>query len=272
MARASQEITRQELAVYDAWVKENNIQNTDANALVIATYMLDTWGVEFTRANLDLALPQLRASLTFYTPLEAEYLKISRRMTPEQVQTVSTFISRRGLKDDGDNQLQNFITVASWILDKSQPITTDSLDRAIGNIINGSRRPLLWKTRLQDSEKAAQAQREAASQQPARQDQRAEATGENSLAPHLREHRRQMHAALAEAEARKIAENSRKIDQQAWKARAESLVADSHLDNIQIKKLFVFVEHTTDIDWVATHRARLNFIERRRNQKGLAGR
>jgi hypothetical protein len=144
--------------------------------------------------------PGGKCTCTQLSPLEAEYLSVSRRMSPEQVQTVLAFISRRGLKDDGDNQLQNFITVSEWMLSKNQPITTESLDKAIGNIINNSRRPLFWKPRLQDSEKEKQAQHEAASQ--SRQDQRTELVGESTLAPNLREHRRLIQAALKEAEAR----------------------------------------------------------------------
>jgi hypothetical protein len=37
--------------------------------------------------------------------------------------------------------------------------------------------------------------------------------------------------------------------------------------------MFIMQEHNkTEVDWPATHRARLNYIERRRNQRSLVGR
>lgn len=273
MARASNEVTQEEIATYETWIRENNIVNSDENAMTIANYVLDVWQVEFTKANLDAALVQLRPSLTFYTKLESEYLGLSRRMTPEQREILLSFIKTRGLKDDGDHQLQNFITIATWMLGKNHPINIESLDKALGNIMNGSRLPLLWKPRLQPSEAEHQKEEAAKQQQPPRQERTEMLGNEHVLAPHLREHQRQIHAALAEAEARKVAESNPKVDQSAWKARAESLVADSNLDNAAMKKLFVMQEtNPSEIDWPSTHRARLNYIERRRNQRSLVGR
>jgi len=103
---------------------------------------------------------------------------------------------------------------------------------------SGQRR-LLWKKRLQDSEREAQRQKEEAARQPARQERTEMLGSEHVLAPHLREHQRQVHAALAEAETRKMAESSPKVDQGAWKARAESLVAGFNLDNAAMRKLFI---------------------------------
>jgi hypothetical protein len=210
----------------------------------------------------------LRNQIRFYTPLESEYKTLAARMTEAQRDTILDLISRRGLKDSGDDRLQNFITIASWMLDRNQIIAANTLDGVLGNITNNSRKPLLWKKRLQDSEAEAQRQKEAASQQPARQE-RAEATGQNTLAPHLREHQRQVRAALAEGEAKKTAQPANRDAE--WKTRAESAVASiqSNNDRAEAQKLLA---KAGGWGWQLTYQTVQNFIERRKMQRSMAGR
>ena len=272
--RSSETLTAQEI---DSMVKfcsdnqvfaEGEIGSQNANRLV--DYLLNTWNVDVNEQTLTAALDRLRNQIRFYTPLEFEYKTLAARMTEAQRDLILNFITRRGLKDDGENQLVNFNTIASWMSEKNTPIATSTLDAALGNIMNHSRRPLLWKQRLQDSEKEQQAKREAASQQPARPTERAEAVNENTLSPELREHRRQMRAALAEAEARKQAESQPVNRDAEWKARAESAVSSiqSNLDRAEAEK---FLAKAGGWGWELTYKSIINFIERRKQQRSMAG-
>jgi hypothetical protein len=198
MARSSSEVTSQEVQNYIQWCADHDIKNEDGtpdgnhNAQIVATCILEPWGVEFTRENLDKALPQLRSQLKFYTPLEAECHKLSAGMSQQDRNLILHMVSSRGLKDSGDDQLTNFATIASYLLDQRLPITPDNVDIALGRITNGGRRPLLWKKRLQPSEKEAQANREAMKniQQQKNEDEVKILAGQN---PALHEWYRQTH-------------------------------------------------------------------------------
>jgi hypothetical protein len=270
MARISVDITEKEIRAWADFCAKHHIihdnsKDDEANANFILDYFLNKWNADITEANLTAALSNIREHLRFHTPTQIEHNKLAVRMTIAERDLILGFVSRRGLKDEGDDLLQNFNAIASWLLDKNQPIVANMLDTALTNAGSGQRR-LLWKKRLQDSEREAQRQKEEAAKQPARQERTEMLGNEHVLAPHLREHQRQVHAALAEAEARKVAESNPKVDQGVWKARAESLVADTNLDQAAMKKLFVMQEtNPSEIDWPATHRSRLIYIERRRN-------
>jgi hypothetical protein len=173
------------------------------------------------------------------------------------------------LKDSCDDQLQNFTTIVSYFLDSNIPITADMFDTVVGRITTSGRRPLLWKQRLQDNEVAQKEAKEAAKQQPAR-DERTELVGENTLAPHLREHRRQMHAALAEAEAKKPEVQSANADAK-WKQRAQDAInsIQSNNDRAEAEK---FLAKAGGWGWELTLKQIQNFIERRKLQRSMAGR
>ena len=273
--RTSPSITQSERNAWIAFCKQHNIVDEDNevginNGNVLGNLIIEAWQADITPATLSQAFAQVKDQLVYYSPAQQQWNQASATLSQTDRDQIISYVSRsQSLKSDGDNVFVNATAFAKWITAHRIPV--QNLDSMLPQIVQ-SPYPIVKKRQLQDSEREAQVQREAASQQPARQDQRAEATGQNTLAPHLQAHREMVHRAMAEAEERKMKEANPTVDQQAWKARAESLVADSHLDNAQIKKMFVFVEHTTDIDWPATHRARLNHIERRRNSRGLAGR
>ena len=281
MPRASELVSQAEVDAFELFAQQNNLelegQDGVHNAEVLRDYFLDVWKEEMNAVTLSLAVEQLKKAgrLVFRTlpPLEAEYQKLAARMTQDQKQAILNYITERDFKDSGDALLQNFNILATWILDKNFPITSASLDAQLSNIVSGTRgRVLLRKQRLQGSALEAQKTREAQREAAAQPKQEGEMEVPSYVPAHLVPHYRQIHAAMAQAKERKP-EGPSQQNQEVWKARADSITADSNSDQIQIKRIFIMQENDkTQIDWQATHRSRLTFVERRRNQRAYTQR
>src|SRR5437667_12511462 len=118
--RTSQQLTQQEIDKTFKFCVENNLVLEGETGTKNANHLVDNLlqsNLEATDENLKIILDKLRDRIVFYTPLQVEYNKLAARMSPDQRQLILNLISRRGLKDDGENQLQNFITISSWMLD-----------------------------------------------------------------------------------------------------------------------------------------------------------
>lgn len=246
------------------------------NADLIWQYFQANPSVPVTVAAIKTLVENRRSDFAWFktlTPLESEYQKLAARMTQDQKQTILSYITERDFKDSGDALLQNFNILATWILDKNFPITSASLDAQLANIVSGTRgRVLLRKQRLQGSALEAQKTREAQREAAAQPKQEDETEVPSYVPAHLVPHYRQIHAAMAQAKERKP-EGPSQQNQEVWKARADSITADSNSDQIQIKRIFIMQENDkTQIDWQATHRSRLTFVERRRNQRAYTQR
>jgi hypothetical protein len=273
MARTSQELTQSEINFFNQFCAENGIVLDGdigiQNGNHLGNYIVETLNTDITPQTLAAALEKQRDRIVFYTPLEIEHRKLASRMSEPERELIFSFISRRGLQNEGDALLTNFNTIAAYFAEKNLPIATNTIDSALTNITSNGRRSLLWKKRLQDSEAAASRQKEEAAKQPAR-NERTELVGENTLAPHLREHRRQMHAALAEAGANKPEVQSANADVM-WKQRAEDAVASisSHLDRAEATK---FLSRGAAWGYELVFKQVQTFIERRKHQRQMVGR
>jgi hypothetical protein len=115
----------------------------------------DKFNLAFTRENLERALKDLRPHLIFLPHAEAEYKRLLLRMSEQEASTVSHFLPHFHLNTDGEDFYINFNAVASWFLDRNQPIEWSNLNRLIQNVQNQPQSPLRFAKRLQDSEREA---------------------------------------------------------------------------------------------------------------------
>ena len=282
MARSNETITQAELDAFEKFANEHNIEligiDGENNGAAIGDYFLNLWKEDINAATLPHAVEQLRKAgrLVFKSAAKAKFDQAVQGVTHDQYEKFSAWLRRQRLVTTGDEGYENAENILTWIKEKNAPFDDHSFSQALSNITNNGHlghANLHWHKKLQDSEREAQQKREAESQQPARQDARTELVGESTLAPHLREHRRQMQAALAEAEARKTKEGlqpAANLDAQ-WKQRAEDAVASvqSNIDRAEAQRLLA---NGGRWGYELTYKTIVNFMDKRKTQRSLAGR
>jgi len=236
---------------------ENNTQDAVDNANLVWKYMTETWPVEFNRENLDLALSQLRPYLKFYSEKEAAYQSYAEKLTPEQVQLIGDLLGRRGLSTEGENLYTNFIAIAAYLVEKRQPISVESVDRALGNITSNGKAPLIWNRRLQDSEKEALQIR----QQPTQALPVDDVKIPDRLRPELHAHYRMMHTPKPEETNKTLKSLDAEYQQRAVDAVAS---IQNHLDRTEAEQL---LSKAGAWGWELTLKAILRYIEKRSHER-----
>lgn len=296
MARISPEITPAEDKAWQSWCQKHPevVAADRGNAEFVVNYFTQTWNENITEENLERAYPQLRPYLKLLSKLQLEAGQLLRSLNEnERAVTLhwmkSQDLRTEGLFDDGrsgDAGLENFLAIVGWIVNGGRRPTWNNLNLALGNVIH-SQKHLHFKKRLQDSEKEEIRRREAAATKPVEQKPKewwekneqlnefGQPTG-GLLPPHLVEHRRMLHQP-AEAVAPDPAVEAAR-EQREYEQKSKALVADtidggvSHLDQRQMDRLFITAAGSSDIDWKATYFARLNYLQKRRNERANAGR
>jgi len=273
MARTSDQITEQEIQAFNEFCQQHAVVTEgeigEQNAKHISEYIVDTWKQDISAATLTVALEKLGDRLVFKSAIQVELEQVVSKLNDQERRVAYNWFKRQRLVSDGDQGSENVTNIIGWLQRNNHPITDQTLNLALSNIVNSGKRPLHWKPApLQDAEKEQQRQREA-SRAPVRQE-RAEAVPahpELALAPHLKAHQEMLHRP---SEAVKV---TRQDSDAEWRVRAESVTTNSHLDRAQLAKLFVKQQsNPTEIDWQGTHRARLLFLERRNHARTQAGR
>lgn len=271
MARTSEQVTQQEIQAYVDWCAAHGVKNVDGsedalnNAQVVADYFLETWKQDFNRQNLDLALPMIRHLLKFHGPAEATYHRHIAKIGPEQAKIISDMIYSRGLNTDGDNLFINFNAIAAYLTEKRHPISIESVDRALGNIVN-SKRPLIWQVRLQDSEKEALKNRQE--QQPAQARPVDEVKIPAGLPAYLHSHYLATHRPQPD-ETKKTQESQESLDAE-WRQRAVDAVNSITFSNLDREEASQFLKKSWPAELI--YRSIISFISRRKNERWNVGR
>jgi len=151
-------------------------------------------------------------------------------------------------------------------MDKNMPITAGNIDMVLPNIVSCSQYRLTWKKRLQDSEREAQAAREAAKQQQPVKKANDEVKIPAGLPPHLHEHYRQTHKKVQVATPSTPASTQSHFESMARSAAAS---VQSNVDRAEAERLLTRAEAW---GWELVYRSIESFIERRKQQRWMAGR
>jgi hypothetical protein len=272
MPRTSTEITPQEIQAYNEFCQHHSIVNNDSqegvkNGKHIGEYIAVTWGEDINPGTLAVALERLGDKLVFKSAIQVELEQVVSKLNDQERKIAYNWFKRQRLVSDGDLGSQNVSNIIGWLQKNNHQISDQTLNLALTNIVNRGTRPLHWKPApLQGSEKEAKSQKEASSASD-RQD-RAEAVPTHpqlALRPELAYHREMLHRPSETVKA------ARPDSDAEWRARAESVLTNSHVDNAHVKKLFI-TNPDGQINWPETLRARERFVERRKHERQNAGR
>ena len=105
-------------------------EGAEHNANLIWQYFQQNPTVPATVANIYALVEQKKNEFIWRTPLQQECDKHVARMSEQDRRLILNFISRRGLKDSGDDLLVNFNAIASYCLQSNIPVATNTLDMA----------------------------------------------------------------------------------------------------------------------------------------------
>jgi hypothetical protein len=126
-----------------------------SNALVLNEHFNNNAPV--TVESIIAAAQALRAKLRWKSPAQIEFSEILARLEPAQCQVVNAWISKqRRLKTEDAEGLQNLNQVLSWLLNRRFSISEATLDMALTNVQNNSRRPLHWHDAPKESREYVQ--------------------------------------------------------------------------------------------------------------------
>jgi hypothetical protein len=161
MARTHQTITNEEGLIYQQWCQQRGV-NPTASAELVARYFQETWPQDLTEANLELAFPQLKPHLTFYSTSEVEVHRLARE-NPQAAQKVAEWLDTQTfLIKEGESGFQNFINLFEEL--RGRDITKDTIAAAMGRIEATTsrfdtrvRRPLHYVQSRRELSPAAQA-------------------------------------------------------------------------------------------------------------------
>jgi len=272
MARTSDQITEQEIQAFNEFCQQHAVVTEgeigEQNGKHISEYIVDTWKQDISPATLAVALEKLGDRLVFKSAIQVELEQVVSKLNDQERRVAYNWFKRQRLVSDGDQGSENVTNIIGWLQRNNHPITDQTLNLALSNIVNSGKRPLHWKPApLQDAEKEQQRQREASSA-PVRQE-RAEAVPahpELALRPELAHHRQMLHRPSEKITA------IRPDTDHEWKARAESVQTRSHVENAHINKMYVYKPDKSDVDWHATYAARNRVAEQYAHRMTYGGR
>jgi hypothetical protein len=159
MARTSQTITQAEVNAYRAFCAANNIVDNEterglANGDLLGKLITLTWQLDITAQTLQQAYDQLKERIHHLSPAEVRLNAL--RLSRGDMDYIVEFVRRSpNLKSDGDNLLTNVATIGSYMQQQRLPIQGADLNGFLPRLAQHSTQsyPLVWKQRLQDSDK-----------------------------------------------------------------------------------------------------------------------
>lgn len=264
----AREFTQQELAAFqqalDA-LRNNGLdvdyEGSDHNANLLIQHF-ET--IPVTAAGIYQLIERTKNEFIWRTPAQLTWDNVSKSMSPQDRQEIINYVGRsQHLKSDGDNLYVNATAFANWILAHKVPV--QNLESMVSQIVQSPYR-LVTKTLLQDSEREAQAAREAAKQQQPVKKADDEVKIPAGLPAHLHEHYRQTHR-KAETAAPSTAASTQSHFESMARAAAASI--QSNLDRAQAES---FLSKAGAWGWELVYRSIESFIQRRKQQRWLAGR
>jgi hypothetical protein len=155
--RNANTITQNESDIYTSFCVTNGIVLEGEPGIKNAQAFLNTLNGPITLESLRFVFSQLQpqGSLTFLSPVEAEFNRLKSQLTDEQSSIILYSLGYLSLENHGEAQLVNFNEIANWLIQNNQPITLETITNKIG-IIRGQRgSQLRWRRKLQDFEKRA---------------------------------------------------------------------------------------------------------------------
>jgi hypothetical protein len=253
MARTSEGITAAEVKTYQKFCADQNIVADESeaglqNGETIGTYVAITWGVDFTPATLAVALDKLRDKIVFYSPAQAEYLKVANQ-EPERANQLANWLATQGkpgqLVNQGDEAFDNLRLLLITL--RGYEITPSRIRDAEDRIANKPGRRLHY----------AQAPRRTEPVSPAaRDDDGTPFLGRNLNEPEwVRRSRERSEREAAEAKSAGATASAQAAAIREAKRQAESLQGGTHAETEQLRK--IFATSGTEIDWVQTLSSRL---------------
>jgi hypothetical protein len=265
MARTNEGITAAEVKTYQKFCADHNIVADESeaglqNGETIGTYVAITWGVDFTPATLAVALDKLRDRIVFYSPAQAEYLKVANQ-DPDRANQLANWLGTQGnsgqLVNQGDEAFDNLrlllITLRGYDIN---PTTIRHAEDRIGN------KP---GNKLQY---VPQPRREGPRSQAAKNDDGVPFLGRNLNEPEwVRRSRERSEREAREAASRTSSASARAAAVREAKRQAEELRGNTHAESEQIGR--VFVTEGSEVDWPGTLQARLRLQQSFNNAQAV---
>jgi hypothetical protein len=245
MARTSEQITKNEINAYAKFCAERGVihdgSDSDAqNSDFILNYFVNTRKEDITEQNLTTAWERIRPHLKFYAPNQQEANDLISKLSPEEQKVLGEWKGPRGLKPTH----RAVAALLSWLGAHKFRLTKQNLDLAVGQQRVA---PFLeWDESAKPRHAPDPRQH---------QDDGTGFLGKNLNEPHWKRIQRERQEREA-AEAKSGAVPSGNVREA--QRRAEELRGNTHSETEQLKKLFVTIPGTSEINWPSTEAARLN--------------
>lgn len=136
--RTNQNITQDEVKNYVAWCTKHNIIDDGSadsihNGNVVKRYFTETWPMDLTSENLELAFPQLQSFLMFKSVGYLEVERLARTYFDSQ-NLADWFDNQNLLTKEGDEGFRNLAELIQELAAVGQPATEANITRAIQSI------------------------------------------------------------------------------------------------------------------------------------------
>jgi hypothetical protein len=254
MARTNEGITETEVKTYQKFCADNNIiaDETSAglqNGELIGTYVAITWGVDFTPETLAVALDKLRDRIVFYSPAQAEYLKVAN-LEPDRANQLAAWLATQGsrpgqLVSTGDETFDNLRLLLLTL--RGYDISPARIRDAENRIANRPGKKLQY---------VPEPRREGPRSEAAKADDGVQFLGKNLNEPEwVRRSRERSEREAKEAASQQSAASAQSAAVREAQRKSEELRGNTHAESEQLSR--VFVTAGTNIDWPATYQARL---------------
>lgn len=269
----TREFTQQELTAFqqalDALGKNGldiDYEGSGRNADLLMKYFEQT---SVTVAAIYQVVEQHKNEFAWLSPARQTWNKESVPLSPADRDRILNYVrSSKNLKSDGDNLFVNAIALVQWLVSHGYSAASANLDVTLSQVAAQSRYPLVKATRPQDSEKAAQATKEAAAKQ-----QIPKHTNDDvpSYVPaHLVEHYRQNQQAIKAKQATApVVTPQQKMSHYEQLTRDAIAAIRSNVDRAEASAKFL---HNPGGNWEFTWRQVRIWSERRAAQRVEAGR
>jgi len=149
MARTSDQITEQEIQAFNEFCQQHAVVTEgeigEQNGKHISEYIVDTWKQDISPATLAVALEKLGDRLVFKSAIQVELEQVVSKLNDQERRVAYNWFKRQRLVSDGDQGSENVTNIIGWLQRNNHPITDQTLNLALSNIVNSGKRPLHWK-------------------------------------------------------------------------------------------------------------------------------